>query len=128
MTSIVNMGATPRSGLIQDNAGNLYGMTLLGGGHSRRGCDGFGCGTAFELVPGNGRWTEKVLHAFSGGEMGVNPRGSWSQTRLETSTAPPQRAVPLGVTTTSAVELFSRLRRNYVEKKTPPTSRGRSIL
>ena len=68
-------GGDSASGLIQDNAGNLYGMTLLGGGHSSRGCDGFGCGTAFELVPGNGRWTEKVLHAFSGGRDGGEPEG-----------------------------------------------------
>jgi uncharacterized repeat protein (TIGR03803 family) len=42
-------GGGPMGGLILDPAGNLYGTTGLGGDPS--GCNGIGCGTAFELTP-----------------------------------------------------------------------------
>jgi uncharacterized repeat protein (TIGR03803 family) len=43
--------------LIFDSAGNLYGMTSLGGGHNG--------GTVFKLSPGShGAWTKTVLHNF----------------------------------------------------------------
>src|SRR5277367_624111 len=65
-------GASPQAGLIFDQAGNLYGTTSSGGGN---GCFN-GCGTVFELSPsGNGRWTETVLYAFSGGADGASPKG-----------------------------------------------------
>jgi hypothetical protein len=52
-------GANPTTGLIFDDAGNLYGTTMLGGA--------FNAGTAFELMPGeNGTWTYKLLHSFNG--------------------------------------------------------------
>jgi uncharacterized repeat protein (TIGR03803 family) len=55
--------SNPLSSLILDQGGNLYGTTFYGG---RLGCTGFGCGTVFELSPGdNGSWTEKVLHSFN---------------------------------------------------------------
>jgi hypothetical protein len=60
-------GANPESGLILDQAGNLYGTTMLGG--SSQEC----CGTAFELSPPqqpDGSWTETVLHDFKGGTDG----------------------------------------------------------
>jgi hypothetical protein len=58
-------GGLPVSGLILDEAGNLYGTTEFGGA---------GFGTVFELVKGSGgTWTEKVLHAFTGGNDGSNP-------------------------------------------------------
>lgn len=50
-------GLIPLAGLIFDAAGNLYGTTG-GGGPS------FG-GVVFELSPGNGTWSEKVLHGFN---------------------------------------------------------------
>jgi len=53
-------GAYPVGGLIADAAGNLYGMTDIGGG---TGCGGDGCGTVFKLTPGG---TESVLYAFQG--------------------------------------------------------------
>jgi uncharacterized repeat protein (TIGR03803 family) len=54
-------GDNPRS-LIFDQAGNLYGTTLYGGG---TGCGGLGCGTVFELSPnGSGGWNETILHRF----------------------------------------------------------------
>ncbi len=40
------------------------------------GCDGSGCGVAYELTPVNGRWTETVLYSFTGGNDGGIPRGA----------------------------------------------------
>ena len=52
-------GGQPESGLILDQAGNLYGTTSAGGSA--------GQGTVFELSPtANGLWTETVLHNFLG--------------------------------------------------------------
>jgi len=52
-------GSNPRGGLTFDGAGNLYGMTNLGGPEN--------LGTAYELTPdGKGGWTESVLHNFTG--------------------------------------------------------------
>ena len=65
-------GTSPSSALVLDSAGNLYGTTATGGpNHSL--CNGNGCGTAFELVPGpNGKWSEKLLHSFNGRD-GMEP-------------------------------------------------------
>src|ERR1700733_8774959 len=59
-------GAAP-AGLVRDNAGNLYGTTVLGGT--------YGYGTVFELMPkAGGGWTEKVLHSFNwNGKDGAYP-------------------------------------------------------
>jgi uncharacterized repeat protein (TIGR03803 family) len=55
-------GEYPYAELIFDSAGNLFGTTY-GGGTS---CQGLGCGTVFELTPGDdGKWAEKVLHRFT---------------------------------------------------------------
>jgi uncharacterized repeat protein (TIGR03803 family) len=59
-----NDGANPTSGLIFDNAGNLYGTASSS--------DGFG--TAFELTPSTVGWTFKTLHDF-GNEDGATPLG-----------------------------------------------------
>ena len=60
-------GASPRSGLIFDKFGDLYGTTAYGGSTSGA-CSSQieGCGTVFELIhkPG-GTWAEKVLHVFN---------------------------------------------------------------
>jgi uncharacterized repeat protein (TIGR03803 family) len=54
--------------LVFGGAGNLYGMTSQGGA--------YGDGSAFELsLTANGKWTEKVLHSFSGTD-GQTPLGS----------------------------------------------------
>jgi uncharacterized repeat protein (TIGR03803 family) len=61
-------GWQPLTGLVLDTAGNLYGTTSLGGSAGEG-----GDGTVFELTSGgNGRWTEKVLHSFSGTD-GIYP-------------------------------------------------------
>src|SRR5690348_5015649 len=65
-------GYYSQAGLIIDQSGHLYGTTHEGG----IGCNGLGCGTVFELIPNNGKWTEKVLYAFcqsSGCPDGENP-------------------------------------------------------
>jgi uncharacterized repeat protein (TIGR03803 family) len=54
-------GYWPSASLILDKAGNLYGTTAVGGS---TGCFGHGCGTVFELILNQGKWTEKVLHTF----------------------------------------------------------------
>jgi uncharacterized repeat protein (TIGR03803 family) len=63
-------GISPRSTLILDPAGNLYGTTYTGG--TQMG------GTVFELTPvAGGGWTEKVLHEFtprSSNQDGCNPQ------------------------------------------------------
>jgi uncharacterized repeat protein (TIGR03803 family) len=53
-------GALVYSGVIFDSAGNLYGTTASGGDEV-----GFGNGTAYELSPGAGGWTETLLHVFA---------------------------------------------------------------
>jgi len=65
-----NDGWTPESGLVLDNAGNLYGTTTAGG----TGCSSNpGCGIVFELTPNaNGSWTEGILHNFTGTD-GAHP-------------------------------------------------------
>ena len=47
-------GAYPNSGLIMDEAGNLYGTTSNGGTANG--------GTVFQLTPSSGGWGEKVLY------------------------------------------------------------------
>jgi uncharacterized repeat protein (TIGR03803 family) len=69
-------GAQPGASLVFDAAGNLYGTTTYGGSYTA-GCGGFGCGTVFELVRGaDGKWTETVLHSFTGGRDGSLPFNS----------------------------------------------------
>ncbi|MGD0192053.1 MAG: choice-of-anchor tandem repeat GloVer-containing protein [Rhizomicrobium sp.] len=62
-------GSAPH-GMVVDDAGNLYGVTTVGGG---TGCyNNAGCGTVFEVAAGG---SETVLHAFKGGNDGENPSG-----------------------------------------------------
>jgi uncharacterized repeat protein (TIGR03803 family) len=77
-------GYLPNGDLVFDSAGNLYGATMFGGGHGTT-CNAYYqyCGAVFELSPPKkgGKWTEKVLHGFSGLEGialtgdGANPNG-----------------------------------------------------
>ncbi len=65
---------TPSS-ITLDGKGNIFGMTVDGGGYS---CTGGGqCGTVFELSPNSsGGWTKTTLHAFTGGLDGGRPGSS----------------------------------------------------
>jgi len=58
-------GALPNATVIMDEAGILYGTTVLGGPND--------LGTAFKLTPDG---TETVLSHFDEGRKGSNPRGS----------------------------------------------------
>jgi len=60
-------GGIPRSDLITDSSGNLYGVTYIGGG---TGCGGYGCGTVFKITP---KGTETILYSFLGGHDGNYP-------------------------------------------------------
>jgi uncharacterized repeat protein (TIGR03803 family) len=66
-------GSWPKTSLVRDSSGNLYGTTFVGGG---TGCGSLGCGTVFELTrKANSAWTEKTLHIFSNnGADGFFPR------------------------------------------------------
>ena len=59
-------GAIPLAGLIMDTAGNLYG-TASGGGKTNDGCETYGCGVAFRLVPSGTGWILRPLYVFQGG-------------------------------------------------------------
>jgi uncharacterized repeat protein (TIGR03803 family) len=62
-------GSGPVSSLIFDTAGNLYGTTASGGAQND--------GTVFELTPGSGgKWTESIIHSFTGGKDGLTPLGN----------------------------------------------------
>lgn len=68
-------GAIPRSALVMDASGALYGTAEFGG----RGCDSYECGfgTVFMLAPpspGGIRWALKVLHFFAVESAGANPQ------------------------------------------------------
>lgn len=56
-------GWLPQYGVVLDSAGNLYGTTQYGGA-----LDG---GTAFELSPSGGTWTETILYNFPLGGDGL---------------------------------------------------------
>jgi uncharacterized repeat protein (TIGR03803 family) len=66
-----NDGATPKSSVVFDFAGSLYGTTFDGGGPPER-CGNSGCGTAFKLTPeAGGQWTESLFRF--GGVLGLQP-------------------------------------------------------
>ena len=63
-------GATPRSQLVFDSLGNLYGTTVSGGDHHANDHD-LG-GVVFELSPNSQGWTENVLYNFCSLGVGTN--------------------------------------------------------
>ncbi len=65
-------GSLPGFKLIQDAAGNFYGVTFAGGVYGQNTFSG----TVFELSLQNGVWVEKTLHSFGGGVDGLQPSGS----------------------------------------------------
>jgi uncharacterized repeat protein (TIGR03803 family) len=72
-------GQYPTGNLVFDAVGNLYGATIYGGGFGT--CNApyyLYCGTVFKLSSSakkDGKWKEKVLHAFKSGSDGANPNG-----------------------------------------------------
>ena len=66
-------GAFPVSGVVFDQAGNLYGTTI--GGGTGLNCEASGCGTVFQLTPSGSGWTETVLHSFDYINDGAVPQG-----------------------------------------------------
>src|SRR5215831_16627620 len=72
-------GSTPVGALVADQAGNMYGTTVQGGGSVNCGSfQGriFGCGTVFQLTPpapGSSRWTETILYVFQGSTDSAGP-------------------------------------------------------
>ncbi len=60
-----NDGTGPWSGVIFDQAGNLYGTTFWSSGW----------GTVYELTPSGSGWTEQILHNFQNGNDGAWPIG-----------------------------------------------------
>lgn len=73
-------GAFPYAGLVFGNGHQLFGTTYESSGTNAL-CNLYGCGTVFKLSPpetGGANWTETVIHNFSGGADGANPRASLS--------------------------------------------------
>lgn len=66
-------GLSPHGGVTLDNAGNLYGTTVAGGGGGL--CAGDGCGVVFELTFSGGSWNEITLYNFKGLNDGFGPGG-----------------------------------------------------
>lgn len=58
--------------IIFDAAGNIYGVTNVGGTSP---CNGDGCGTVYKLTPSNGSWTKTILYNFMGADDGYSPVG-----------------------------------------------------
>lgn len=64
--SLGSNGANPDGGLIFDSAGNMYGVTELGG-QTICSRSTYGCGVVYEMSPnGTGGWMETPLYAFTG--------------------------------------------------------------
>lgn len=61
----------PLGTVVFDTNGNLYGSASQGGGP---GCNSLGCGAIFQLKLNSGKWTETILHRFTGGVDGASPR------------------------------------------------------
>lgn len=62
-------GGEPYKGVTLDRDGNLYGTAVTGGSGN---CEG-GCGVIYKLTKTKGSWTQKVVHAFTGGNDGSGP-------------------------------------------------------
>src|SRR2546422_11121604 len=60
-------GEYPSTDLILDDAGALYGTTVLGGD--------FGSGTIFRLARADSGWTKTILYSFTSGADGGQPYG-----------------------------------------------------
>ncbi len=66
------------AGVVLDGAGNLYGVTRMGGHNVTGYCNSTGCGVIYKLAPpatAGAAWTETVLHYFDGAR-GTNGVGT----------------------------------------------------
>ena len=68
-------GEFPDGGVVFDNAGNLYGVTMQGGILN---CDEApaGCGAVYQLTHTGSGWIEHVLHSFNAETDGAFPSGN----------------------------------------------------
>jgi len=65
-------GSDPWAGVTFDQARNIYGTTLLGGGNCNPGYYFHPCGTVFRLTASSdGTWKESVLHKFNAKNGGI---------------------------------------------------------
>lgn len=96
-----NDGSQPESSLIFDPSGNLDGTTFTGGGSN--GCEGYTCGTVFQLIPGaGGLWTESIFRFPQNGNGGFGPTAplliyAGSAYGTTTTGGPFQKSYRLGV-------------------------------
>ena len=67
-TGVDGDGKIPMSGVIFDQAGNLYGTTYEGGST--------GNGTVYELSTSANGWTERIIYNFTGNGDGAGPVGT----------------------------------------------------
>jgi len=72
-------GANPNGGPVLDTKGAIYGTTFSGGNQGCKTSYSLGCGAVFKLGPTTTRgskWTEKLLHTFTGNSDGAAPDGN----------------------------------------------------
>ena len=55
-------GACPKSGVVLDSAGNIYGTTSTGGNKSTTCFQSAGCGLVFKLTPNGTTWKQQILY------------------------------------------------------------------
>ena len=82
-TTIYSFGtadaSNPKAGLLQGPSGSYYGTAYY---NDDSGCDGYGCGAVFQLLPPTNTvpsWTVTVLYDFTGAPDGANPNASLVQ-------------------------------------------------
>src|SRR5579863_3215353 len=104
-------GAIPNGGLVLDGKGAIYGTTYAGGISKCPPRWSAGCGTAFEIDPptkNDGKWRERVIHAFELAEGGVNPAAGMTF----------DRNADLYGTTDATIFLFTRSAKSRSWKET----------
>jgi len=69
----VSEGVSPRTPLLIDKAGVLYGATAFGGTTHGNDCINRGCGTIFKLAPTASGYRLETLYRFTGGNDGFLP-------------------------------------------------------
>ena len=69
-------GSIPESTLVEDRAGNLYGLATFGANSNCHPSGSAGCGAVFKLTHKAGGWAFSPLYAFTGEPDGANPVGS----------------------------------------------------